>query len=112
MASRDYREGFKDGWDACAENYAPAWDSREDRAREELRYDEAVEGGFFGPPKKPKKPKRKLTAWNRFIRDNKDKPRFKWKSTTAKHKKGQLNLKKMHVAYDKTPEGKAAKKRR
>jgi len=107
-----YAQGFRDGWVACAENYAPEWDSEADRALEELQYEESKSSYHYGPPKKPKKPKRKLTAWNRFIRDNKDKPRFKWKSTTAKHKKGQLNLKKMHVAYDKTPEGKASKKRR
>lgn len=59
-----------------------------------------------------KKPKRKLSPWNRFVKANSKKPRFIFKSNTATHKKGQLNLKKMGVAFHKTPEGKASKKRR
>jgi len=107
MASRDYREGFKDGWDACAENYAPEWDSREDRAREELRFQEAKEGGFFGPPKKATKKKGKPSAWNLFVKANSKKPRFIFQSGA---KKGKLNLKKMGIAWRKTPAGRKGRK--
>jgi len=49
------------------------------------------------------KPKRKLSAWNKFVKANSKKPRFVLRS-------GKLNLKKMGVAFRKTPAGK--KKRR
>jgi len=48
-------------------------------------------------------PKRKLSAWNKFVKANSKKPRFVLRS-------GKLNLKKMGVAFRKTPLGK--KKRR
>jgi hypothetical protein len=50
---------------------------------------------------KPKK--RKLSAWNKYVKANSNKPRFRMRS-------GKLNLKKMGVAFRKTPAGK--KKRR
>jgi len=49
------------------------------------------------------KPKRKLSAWNKFVKANAKKPRFRYRN-------GKLNLKKMAVAFRKTPAGK--KKRR
>jgi len=55
----------------------------------------------FGPD--PRKPKRKLSAWNKFVKANSKKPRFRYRN-------GKLNLKKMAVAFRKTPAGK--KKRR
>jgi len=62
--------------------------------------------GLFAPlmnetPKR--KPKRKLSAWNKFIKANAKKPRFRLRS-------GSPNLKKLAVAFRKTPAGK--KKRR
>ena len=50
------------------------------------------------PPKK-----RKLSAWNKFVKANAKKPRFRLRS-------GAPNLKKLGVAFRKTPAGK--KKRR
>ena len=50
-----------------------------------------------------RKPKRKLSAWNKFVKANSKKPRFRYRN-------GKLNLKKMAVAFRKTPAGK--KKRR
>jgi len=47
--------------------------------------------------------RRKLSAWNKFVKANSKKPRFRLRS-------GSLNLKKMAVAFRKTPAGK--KKRR
>jgi len=49
------------------------------------------------------KPKRKLSAWNKFVKANSKKPRFRYRN-------GKLNLKKMAIAFRKTPQGK--KKRR
>jgi len=53
------------------------------------------------PYKSPevRKPKRKLSAWQKFIKANSKKPRFVLRS-------GKLNLKKMGVAFRKTPLGK------
>jgi len=47
--------------------------------------------------------KRKLSDWNKFVKANSKKPRFIYRN-------GKLNLKKMGVAFRKTPAGK--KKRR
>ena len=49
------------------------------------------------------KPKRKLSAWNKYVKANSKKPRFRYRN-------GKLNLKKMAVAFRKTPLGR--KKRR
>jgi len=50
-----------------------------------------------------RKTKRKLSAWNKYVKANSKKPRFRYRN-------GKLNLKKMAVAFRKTPAGK--KKRR
>ena len=55
------------------------------------------------PIKAPKKKKRRLSAWNKYVKANSKKPRFRLRS-------GKINLKKMGVAFRKTPAGK--KKRR
>jgi len=41
------------------------------------------------------KPKRKLSAWNKYVKANSKKPRFRYRD-------GKLNLKKMAVAFRKT----------
>jgi len=53
--------------------------------------------------KVPIRRKRKLSAWNKYVKANSKKPRFRYRN-------GKLNLKKMAVAFRKTPAGK--KKRR
>ena len=55
------------------------------------------------PPKRRELKKRKLSAWNKYVKANSKKPRFRYRN-------GKLNLKKMAVAFRKTPAGK--KKRR
>jgi hypothetical protein len=50
------------------------------------------------PTSRPK-PKRKLSAWNKFVKANSKKPRFRLRS-------GSPNLKKLGVAFRKTPAGK------
>jgi len=54
-------------------------------------------------PPKPKR-KRKLSAWNKFVKQNSNKPRFRYARSN------KINLKKMAIAFRKTPAGK--KKRR
>jgi len=54
-------------------------------------------GGTFRV--KTTKPKRKLSAWNKYVKANSKKPRFRYRN-------GKLNLKKMAVAFRKTPAGK------
>ena len=61
---------------------------------------EARQRAVLSPPKKPK---RKLSAWNKYVKANSKKPRFRYRN-------GKLNLKKMAIAFRKTPAGK--KKRR
>jgi len=43
--------------------------------------------------------KRKMSAWNKYVKANSKKPRFRYRN-------GKLNLKKMGVAFRKTPAGK------
>ena len=49
-----------------------------------------------------RKPKRKLSAWNKYVKANSKKPRFRLRS-------GKINLKKMGVAFRKTPAGRKKK---
>jgi len=49
------------------------------------------------------KPKRKLSPWNKFVKANSKKPRFVYRN-------GKLNLKKMAVAFRKTPAGRKKRK--
>jgi len=50
-----------------------------------------------------RKPKRKLSAWNKYVKANSKKPRFRYRN-------GKLNLKKMAVAFRKTPAGRKRRK--
>ena len=52
----------------------------------------------YGDDTKPRR-KRKLSAWNKYVKANSNKPRFRLRS-------GKINLKKMGVAFRKTPAGK------
>jgi len=62
--------------------------------------------GLYGGAlvEKKRKPKRKLSAWNKFVKANSNKPRFRYARSN------KINLKKMAVAFRKTPAGR--KKRR
>ena len=90
-----------------------------DREREYYRmgYEDGVNSDIFGSkgPSRDVKtlkqlskanPKRKLSPWNKFVKANSKKPRFIYKSGSNK---GKLNLKKMGVAFRKTPAGKKKK---
>jgi len=56
-----------------------------------------------GLPYKVTKTKRKLSAWNKYVKANSKKPRFRYRN-------GKLNLKKMAIAFRKTPAGRKRKK--
>ena len=72
-------------------NYCPECGTRKDMKRE-TAFD------FMEIPTKPRR-KRKLSAWNKYVKANSNKPRFRLRS-------GKINLKKMGVAFRKTPAGK------
>jgi len=79
-----------------------------DAPRDESRYEELRTGRSF--PTVPNiarsgnRPKRKLSAWNKYVKANAKKPRFRYARSN------KINLKKMAIAFRKTPAGK--KKRR
>ena len=75
--------------------YCPECGTRKGMVRETAR--RAYEPG------NPKPKKRKLSAWNKFVKQNSKKPRFRLRS-------GSPNLKKMGVAFRKTPAGKKRRK--
>ena len=60
---------------------------------------------LFEQLEKPKLRKRKLSAWNKFVKANSKKPRFRYARSN------KLNLKKMAVAFRKTPAGRKKKRR-
>lgn len=53
------------------------------------------------------KPKRKPSAWNLYVKANSKKPRFIYQTGA---KKGKLKLKKMAIAFRKTPAGRKGRK--
>jgi len=89
----DYREGFKDGWNAAHE-------ANLDISRLDMTTN------YPTVSIKPKR-KRKLSDWQKYVKVNSKKPRFKFKSGS---KKGRVNFKALGIAFRKTPAGK--KKRR
>jgi len=90
-----YRAGYQDGL-TDARRELPPPETLGTRRRIEQRYE--IRGGPESVPKR-----RKLSAWNKYVKANSKKPRFRYRN-------GKLNLKKMAVAFRKTPAGK--KKRR
>ena len=82
-----YREGYHDGFQDA---------SRPDLLEQSRRMGSSIEygpqGGRLTYTDITKKPKRKLSAWNKFVKANSKKPRFRYRN-------GKLNLKKMGVAF-------------
>ena len=83
-----YRMGFADGQKTMYQEQKSFGRSLEEAYQSDIR---------------PKPKRRKLSAWNKYVKANANKPRFRYRD-------GKLNLKKMGVAFRKTPAGK--KKRR
>jgi len=88
-----YRMGFLDGQRQAGEHYDMKTESG-------IHYRPE---GWGEPLQNRPQPKRKLSAWNKYVKANSKKPRFRLRS-------GSPNLKKLAVAFRKTPAGK--KKRR
>ena len=93
-----YRMGFADG--------IKQTQGRFESARAYLERDEEYTPptgqklrATYGLGEYSKKPKRKLSAWQQFVKKNSKYPRFKYKSGA---KKGRINLKALGVAYRKT----------
>jgi len=94
-----YRMGFLDGGKA-------ALGGRAFERGQGLPYGyEEREPGWGEPLQNRPQPKRKLSAWNKFVKANSKKPRFRYRN-------GKLNLKKMAIAFRKTPAGRKKKGRR
>jgi len=75
----------------------------EDGSRAARGPDPALEK-YYEPEIRQRKPKPKLSAWNKYVKANSKKPRFRYRN-------GKLNLKKMAIAFRKTPAGRKKKRR-
>ena len=103
-----YSAGFQDGVKMAQSQRATDLGGISPLLGRELGYEMALERRGLTPKKRPfgggyPKRKRKLSAWNKFVKANSKKPRFRYRN-------GKLNLKKMAIAFRKTPAGR--KKRR
>ena len=85
--TEDWEEGYAAGFSA---------------GRSAQRMRQTAGTPVYSGRKLPKK--RKLSDWNKYVKANSKKPRFKYRS-------GKLNLKKMAIAFRKTPAGKKKGKR-
>jgi len=88
--SEYYRMGFRDGMSYVQQS--------ERLAGKELTYAyeprDPLRGGTVYKEYSSDKPKRKLSAWNKFVKANSKKKIFRYRN-------GKLNLKKMGVAFRK-----------
>jgi len=98
-----YRMGFSDGLKDARRDIGRDFDKRPTSGYTWGGTD--IEGQFedWRLPAK-RKPKRKLSAWNKYVKANSKKPRFRYRN-------GKLNLKKMAIAFRKTPAGRKKKRR-
>jgi len=97
------RRRFKDSayWDGYEEGYEDA----EKEARKGKMWWQVKRGEVSQSRNtRTTPPKRKLSAWNKYVKANSKKPRFRYRN-------GKLNLKKMAVAFRKTPAGRKKKRR-
>jgi len=83
-----YRMGYSDG-------YRAGGGAMQERPDPEARFSPDYGVPFTELLKRQTKPKRKLSAWNKYVKANSKKPRFRYRN-------GKLNLKKMAVAFRKT----------
>jgi hypothetical protein len=90
-----YSMGFRDGRQAV---------DLGERHRISIEQEEAIQYSPLVRGRRIEKGKRKLSPWNKFVKANSKKPRFRLRS-------GSPNLKKMGIAYRKTPAGKKSKRR-
>ena len=93
-----YAMGYRDGrsGEIRHRDIGPEYDEEYDEVLLRDRYGQVVQSR--------RKPKRKLSAWNKYVKANSKKPRFRYRN-------GKLNLKKMAIAFRKTPAGRKKKRR-
>jgi len=84
---RTYREGFADGFET---GYSKGY--------KDGRGDERDAPKSISRSKERGQPKRKLSAWNKFVKANSKKKIYQYAN-------GKLKLKKMGIAFRKTPAG-------
>ena len=99
-----YRRGFEDGQRSGARLGAFAADQPVTLAPEYGQMGPSPYAERVGRRSERIKPKRKLSAWNKYVKANSKKPRFRYRN-------GKLNLKKMAIAFRKTPAGRKKKRR-
>jgi len=101
----DYENGFKDGFRLASELHSgrdvstlsgPAPPKQKWMGLRDLAQPTWQETMAKMPPRT--KPKRKLSAWNKFVKANSKKKKYIYQSGA---KRGKLNLKKMGVDYRK-----------
>jgi len=93
-----YAAGYRDGIRAGSQAVGY------EESRELLGITEGRVSPEFFSELRQKTKKRTLSAWQKFVKANSKKPRFRLRS-------GSPNLKKLGVAYRKTPAGKKSKRR-
>jgi len=94
----DYSDGYRHGWRDAMEIYGTSVEQAGLRFTDDFSVSKGAQRQFLTSKKK-----RKLSAWQKFVKVNSKKPRFRFKSGS---KKGKINLKALGVAYRKTPAGK------
>ena len=98
MPTKREREYYELGW-VHGERYG-----RGDLSAVEERGSFLTTGKFLSREEVQRRTKtRKLSAWNKYVKANSKKPRFRYRN-------GKLNLKKMAIAFRKTPAGKKRKR--
>lgn len=88
-----WEKGFAAGWTAAQEaivEHGRAMPSRAERI---------LSKGPAGTSRK--KPKQKPSAYNNFVSKKSELPRFKYKTSRGKKKKGMINLKAIGIAWRK-----------
>lgn len=103
-----YREGYRDGYRDALRVHDVVDLKLESRRREARKYGAApIETHPAYKAKRGKPKKRKLSDWNKFVKANSKKKRFIFQSGS---RRGRLNLKKMGIAFRKTPAGRKKKR--
>jgi hypothetical protein len=99
--SLEWERGFADGFEACYRKHMGG--GLTPTAGMTIEVPRHLEKNL---PSLKQKRKRKLSAWNKFVKANSKKKRFIYQSGS---KRGKLNLRKMGVAFRKTPAGRKRK---
>ena len=105
--SSDWERGYKEGFDAGMNR---AYHDVSTKRELPPEFAPLYPSPFIAasPSQKEKKRKAKLSAYNKFVKANASKPRFKYKSGS---KKGRINMKKIAAAWKKTTTYKKSKKK-